>query len=147
MTMIQTVTRESPEPLREQVYDQLRQRIITGEYRSGAQLREGVLAGEFGISKTPVREALGRLVQEELVDVIARSGYVVRGMTLEEVEALFELRLLIEGAAARLAAERMTEPEIERLQLLMDVTFGPREQSYDDFFAANRDFHLAIAQG
>jgi DNA-binding GntR family transcriptional regulator len=147
MTMIQTVTRESSRPLAQQVYEQLRQRIITGEYQSGAQLREGVLAAEFGISKTPVREALGRLVQEELVDVIARSGYVVRGTTVEEVEALFELRLIVECAAARLAAERMTEPEIERLELLMDVTFGPRDHSYEDFFAANREFHLAIARG
>ncbi len=92
--------------LTEQAVEQIRSRIVGGEFELGAPLSENTLAAELGVSKTPVREALLRLRMEGLVSVLPQRGTIVFEMTAEELRELGELRETMELAALRLAASR-----------------------------------------
>lgn len=130
-----------------QVYDQLKRDIITCHIAPGQALFEGQLAERMGTSKTPVREALGMLVQEGFVEVQSRQGYRVTDITLADVQEVFFIRLLVEPAAAELAAERATAEQLRELQELSQKTyiFGDPE-TYERFIAENRAFHVKLAE-
>ncbi|WP_134680354.1 GntR family transcriptional regulator [Paracoccus ravus] len=124
----------------DQIYDILSQRIAERALAPGASLTETVLASEFGLSRTPVREALHRLAGEGLVERGARRAFFVRRMTAADLSDLFESLGEIEATCARLAALRMTE--IERDGLNRMVTEMPR-----DYARHNSSFHAAIRAG
>ncbi|MEN0139137.1 MAG: GntR family transcriptional regulator [Rhodococcus sp. (in: high G+C Gram-positive bacteria)] len=100
----------------EQVADGLRQMIISGELGPGDALSEVNLAETFGISRTPVREALKQLQIEGLVEIRSRVGTFVAAPSRREVNELFEMKQLLEGAAARLMAARGNIPELEAMK-------------------------------
>ena len=86
------------------VIAEMRRRIITGEAKSGALLSEIALAEELGVSRTPVREALKQLQTEGLVEIRPRVGTFVSAPSRRDITELFEMKELLEGAAARLLA-------------------------------------------
>jgi DNA-binding GntR family transcriptional regulator len=133
--------------LARRAYDALKQDILTCVLRPGAQIFEGELAARYGTSKTPVREALNLLVQEELVQVLPRRGYLVAPVTLRDVQEVYQLRLFLEAAAAELAAEHVAEDGLRHLKALVETryTYGDRE-SYSRFLRANREFHVSVAE-
>ena len=90
----------------DQVYEVLRERIASGEIERGSRLHQEDLAKEFGVSRTPVREALRRLAAEGLVDLFANRGARVATATDEQLRSSYETRLVVEPGAARIAAER-----------------------------------------
>ncbi|MBB4933535.1 DNA-binding GntR family transcriptional regulator [Lipingzhangella halophila] len=98
------------------VIAEMRGRIISGEVDPGAPLSELALADEFGVSRTPVREAFKQLQTEGLVEIRPRVGTFVTTPSRREITELFEMKELLEGAAARLLAQRGQVPEIDRLQ-------------------------------
>lgn len=98
------------------VIAELRRRIISGEAPSGAMLAELALAEELGVSRTPVREAFKQLQTEGLVEVRPRVGTFVAAPSRRDIVELFEMKELLEGAAARLLAQRGDVPELERLR-------------------------------
>ncbi len=98
------------------VIAEMRQRIINGRLEPGALLSELALADEFGVSRTPVREALKQLQTEGLVDVRPRVGTFVTTPSRREISELFEMKELLEGAAARLLAQRGKVAEIDLLE-------------------------------
>ena len=100
----------------EQVADGLRQMIISGELGPGDALSEVNLAETFGISRTPVREALKQLQIEGLVEIRSRVGTFVAAPSRREINELFEMKQLLEGAAARLMAARGNIPELEAMR-------------------------------
>ncbi|GAB2963454.1 GntR family transcriptional regulator [Amycolatopsis acidiphila] len=102
--------------LQEQVADGLRQMIINGELAPGDALSEVTLAETFGISRTPVREALKQLQTEGLVEVRSRVGTFVAAPSRREINELFEMKQLLEGAAARLMAARGDIPELAAMK-------------------------------
>ena len=93
--------------LSNQVYLHLRDAILNGTYQAGDSLVETKLAEELGVSRTPIREALRQLELEELVTAVPSRGAVVQGISPQDVDDIFVIRLLIEGQAARWAALRM----------------------------------------
>lgn len=99
-----------------QVADWLRRRIISGELESGAGLSEVALAREFGASRTPVREALKQLQTEGLVEVRPRVGTFVSAPSRLEIIELFQMKEILEGAAARLFAERAEAGLLETIR-------------------------------
>jgi DNA-binding GntR family transcriptional regulator len=101
--------------LQERVLDELRQGIIRGEYASGMALSEVALAQAFGISRTPVREAIKQLQVEGLVKVVPRVGTFVAEASRRDVVELFQLKEVLEGLAARLLAMRGRVAEVDRL--------------------------------
>lgn len=101
-------------------YQTLKHNILVCELGPGSPLFEGEIAEELGMSKTPVREALGMLVHEGLVEVRPRQGYRVTDVTIADVREVFQLRLLLEPAAAELAAERATPEDLQALRASVD---------------------------
>ncbi len=124
------------------VYDEIRDAIVAGRIKPGETLSENRLAAEFGTSRTPIREALHRLEIEALVERLPR-GVQVRETSPEEIIDIYDVRITLEGAAARAAAERATELDRRRLRAAQAamVSTGPdaRERA-----AANRAFHEAV---
>ncbi|MGH1571397.1 GntR family transcriptional regulator [Methylobacterium sp. P31] len=115
--------RSAPDRLRHKtvaaaVADSLRQRILNGELPPGAQLRQDALAEEFGISRIPVREALLQLEASNLVKIAPHRGAVVSGLSLEEVEDIFQLRGQLEPQLLLLSAPRLTTSDIQDLHAL-----------------------------
>jgi DNA-binding GntR family transcriptional regulator len=135
----------------DRAYHNIKAAIVQGRYRPGAPLSEVMLAREHGMSRTPVREGLARLWQERYLDRVAGHGYFVARVTVQSIRDTFDVRRLLEGAAAARAAELAAPEEIARLRQLATVPgTGPGEArsagpAYRDAEAANARFHLAIA--
>lgn len=104
----------------EQVYEELKKQIVVGKIKDGERLVEDTLAAEFGVSKTPVREALARLISEKLVERIPRKGVVVRAMSYEEVVDFLEVREVLEKFAIRKAAQKVSDVDIAILKQILD---------------------------
>ena len=128
-------------------YEHLKHLILTSELPPGAELREAALAEATGFGRTPVRDALRRLVHEGFVEVRPRQGYRVSFVTLARVRDLFEMRLLLEPTAVELAAQRAPQEALEALRPLAQEVYLPGDpRSYEQFLADNREFHVRIAQ-
>jgi DNA-binding GntR family transcriptional regulator len=114
----------------------------------GTRIVETELCDQLRVSRTPLREALNRLVYEGLVTPVPYRGYAVAPLTVEGIRELLEVRRINEAAAAVLGAARFTDDEIARIEMLAEVnyTIGDRE-SYTRYLRTNSAFHLAIAQG
>lgn len=108
--------------LRERVFREIRESILLGKYKQGDVLRETVIAKELNVSRTPVREAIRQLELEGLVYSIPNKETVVAGVTEEDVEDIFMIRSRLEGLAARRAAERITENELDEMKEVLDLT-------------------------
>lgn len=103
-------------PLREIVFESLREAIIHGRLKPGERLMEVQLAEEMGVSRTPVREAIRKLELEGFVVMIPRKGAYVASISVKDIVDVFEVRAALEGLAAGLAAERATSDELEDME-------------------------------
>jgi len=131
--------------LHRDVADQIRDMIVEGELPPGERINEGALSEQFGISRTPLREALKVLASEGLVELRPNRGTRVSAITPEEVGELFEAVSGIERMAGELAALRMTERDIERLKGLherMERHYEAGERH--DYFRLNQQIHNTI---
>ena len=127
----------------DQVHAELLERIVAGELPPGARLRQEALAEELGVSRTPLREALARLVSEGLVEFVPNRGATVARRDFTDMQNAWRARLVIEPGAARLAAERRDPAAIERMR---ETVLRQRSVADDvtSSFALNREFHLAL---
>lgn len=121
------------------ILDQIREGVL----KAGDRLREQDIAARFGMSRTPVREALGRLLEKRLLVTAGGRGLTVRALAPSEVIELYSMREILEGAAARLAAQHASMPELAALADL-EVAFGREGADYAELARLNRDFHDAI---
>ncbi|QEH68648.1 GntR family transcriptional regulator [Cellulosilyticum sp. ST5] len=108
--------------LREKVFKSIRESILEGKYKPGDALREATIAKELNVSRTPVREAIRQLELEGLVQSIPNKETVVTGVSQEDVQDIFMIRSRLEGMAAKLAAERITPEELEKLKEVLELT-------------------------
>ena len=135
------------EPLQlERVYQEIKWRIVHARYAPAFVLSEGMLARVHRASRTPVRDALARLQEEGYVDRVPRRGFRVSPITASTLKHTYEVRRVIEGEAAALAAERADAGAIARMREmatypLLDAT----PESYVLRLKTNDDFHLAVA--
>lgn len=125
--------------VRSQAANELRDRILTGRLARGERIDLDELSGEFGISRTPVREALLELSYEGLVAVTPRSGITVLGITPDDAIDNFAVLAALSGKAAEWATARLSPDELAELRVLADAIAGA-----DDVVAANRRFHRAL---
>ena len=107
-------------PLRDVVFENLRGAIVEGKLKPGQRLMEVQLAEQLGVSRTPVREAIRKLELEGLVVMIPRKGAYVANMSLKDVIDVLEIRASLEGLAASLAAERITDEDIKKLESIVE---------------------------
>lgn len=134
--------------IQSRVISAMRTRIINGEVAAGAALSELALADEFGVSRTPVREALKQLQTEGLVEIRPRVGTFVTSPSRREIIELFEIKELLEGAAARLLAQRGNVPELEALkENLAQADRAVRRDDRERYGTLVHDFHDLLIQG
>ncbi|MGN6765474.1 MAG: GntR family transcriptional regulator [Rhizobiaceae bacterium] len=130
----------------------LRRRILSGEIAGGTRLYEVPLAEDLQISRTPVREAMSRLVEEGLLERARSGGFVVRSFGVSDVIDAIELRGVLEGTAARLAAERGVAvddlAQIRDIVARLDECFGvePGDVEFDLYSDLNAKFHEQLAR-
>jgi DNA-binding GntR family transcriptional regulator len=122
--------------------------VLSGEFPPGLRLDEGMLAERYGVSRTPVREALRQLASTGLIEVKPRRGATVATATSAQLETLFGAMAEIEATCARLAAMGMTPIERRRLQSAQDAMAAiALRDDRDAYSAANIDFHTQIYLG
>ncbi len=132
----------------EQVRDRLREDILAGRLEPGTELSEVALAGDFGISRGPLREALGRLASEGLVTVTPRRGAVVTQLSRQEFIDAYQVREALETLAVRLAVPLISDAEVAHLRELCELMArAARENQVRLFFDTNNSFHEALVRG
>ena len=122
---------DSYQPLREVVCESLRDAIRKGILKPGQRIMEIKLAEELGVSRTPVREAIRKLELEGYVVMMPRRGTYVADMSIRDINEIFEIRTALESLSNGLAAEHITEDELEHLQRLL-VVIGGYIKEYED---------------
>jgi DNA-binding GntR family transcriptional regulator len=142
--------------LRQQAYDHIHALIVSGRLAAGSRVSELSLAGQIGVSRTPVREAIRRLVHEGLLEQVPRLGTVVRAPQRRDIVELYEIREALEGHAVRQAADRITADELTRLTRLCDELRRLGRQLQESkartldaagmrrFLAADLGFHMTL---
>jgi DNA-binding GntR family transcriptional regulator len=120
-------TRPDRQLVTDWVYEEIRGAIVDLRLQPGAPLREAAIATQLGVSKTPVREALGRLEQEGLVEATSFKGAVVSDYSERDLEEIYELRELLEGAAARAAATDANAETLAALHGVIDRSRAARD--------------------
>ena len=138
---------DSYQPLREVVCETLRDAVRRGVLQPGERLMEIQLAEELGVSRTPVREAIRKLEMEGYVIMMPRRGTYVADLSIRDVNEVFEIRTSLESLASGLAAERITEDELEKLQRLL-VEIGAHIQNGDmeSIVRTDTEFHDLLYQ-
>ena len=134
---------------RDRAYEVLRRRLVGGHFKPGQQLKEEPLAKELGLSRTPVRTALRRLVEDGLATDTAGQGVRVSEWSDWDVEETFQLRMLLEPYASSLAAERGGPELLDALEAsnqAMAEGIAARPTDIGRIQAANRDFHHALME-
>lgn len=130
--------------LADQIFEKLEHDILVGEYEKGETLTELKLSETLGVSRTPIREALRRLAQENLI-YMSTKGAVVVGLTPEDIEEVYEIRVRIEGYATRLATERATDAQIEELFDMVELQeFYIQKGDADRAMDCDSKFHRLI---
>lgn len=117
MSELQAIT--PVQPIREVVYEQLKQAIISGTYAVGERLLEHDLAAKLQVSRTPVREALRRLEAEGLLEALPKHGLVVKCYTDDDIREIYMIRRALESLAAEFAAVNATKRDIALLETLV----------------------------
>jgi DNA-binding GntR family transcriptional regulator len=130
---------------RDEIVKALEAEIVSGALAAGDRVDERALAARFGVSRTPVRDAIGRLASLGLVEVRPRSGSYVARTSLDELLQLFEVMANLEGLCAGYAAERMDPAEQAELRARVEVCLGQRDP--EAYALANYAFHNTIYRG
>jgi DNA-binding GntR family transcriptional regulator len=132
-----------PQSLGEQAYDLIRSDIVLCKLAPGSEVTEAGLAEFYRLGRAPIRSALSRLCQDGFVNVVPRRGYVIAPITLKGVQEIFELRLILEPAAARIATGHV---DLARLRANNSGPTASDSKQNLRFLTSNRAFHLAIAE-
>jgi GntR family transcriptional regulator of vanillate catabolism len=126
----------------------LRELVLRGEFAPGERLLELALVAKLGVSRTPIRLALDRLAHEGLLEPTPSGGFVVRQFTISDVWDAIDIRGVLEGTAARLAAERLEDPSelarIRSFQSQMDAIPPTSIDSFAQYMELNERFHTEL---
>ncbi|HPT68734.1 MAG TPA: GntR family transcriptional regulator [Syntrophomonas sp.] len=139
------VNLDSYKPLRELVLEAIREAIKNGTLQPRERLMEIQLADDLGVSRTPVREALRKLEQEGFIVMVPRKGAYVSDLSMKDVADVFEIRAALEGLAGALAAERITDEELELMErMLVEKGEAINQNDIDKLVEADTKFHEAM---
>ena len=144
---LEPIRLDSYQPLREVVCETLRDAVRRGVLKPGERLMEIQLAEELGVSRTPVREAIRKLEMEGYVIMMPRRGTYIADLSIRDINEVFEIRTSLESLASALAADRITEDELEKLQRLL-VQIGTHIKSGDmeSIVRTDTEFHDLLYQ-
>ena len=141
------MTRIAPTALYQEVAERLRQRIFAHELTHGDWIDEQKLAEQYGISRTPLREALKVLAAEGLVDLKPRRGCYVTEISRQDIDDIFPLMAMLEGRCAFIAVQLAKPADIRDLKAIHEkLELAAKESRIDAFFEANQEFHRRIQE-
>jgi DNA-binding GntR family transcriptional regulator len=131
--------------LSEIIYEDLKHKIQRGAISVEERLQEDNLTKNYATSRTPIRDALRKLEQENIIEKLPYGGYQVKELTMDAVEEVFGIRGVLEGYAAVLATQRATEAEIKEMDdILAKSEKALREDDYETFIESNTEFHAKL---
>ena len=131
--------------LRRKVFAIIEEAVLNDKYKKGESLIESKLATELGVSRTPIREALTQLEHEGLVQLIPNKGALVTGISPKDIQDIYTIRMMIEGLAARWAAENITGEEIKELKEAVDLEeFYTSKADIEHLIQLDSRFHQVI---
>lgn len=132
-------------PLREIVFETIRNAIISGTLKPGERLMEVQMAESLGVSRTPVREAIRKLELEGLVIMLPRKGAFVADLSVKDLTEVLEIRAALEGLAAGLASIRINEQELEELEMIaLNFHKSIDNANIDELIQRDLEFHEAM---
>ncbi len=137
---------ERPTLIREEVYTHLRDLILSGELQPGDKLAEADLSARLGVSRTPIREAIQRLVQDGLLEASANRGVWVRRLSLSEARDTYTVRATLDALAAELAARQHDQADARALQDALNTLEGAPSGDHRLQTRLDLTFHRAITQ-
>ena len=130
----------------EKVLEALREDIINWVYEENDMITEAEISEKFGVSKTPSREALNYLCMEGFLDKIPNKGYLVRGLSVAELQSLFQFRGILEKASAELAIQYAGKEELTHLEVEVHKQIAAmKEGTYRQYSDMNMQFHMSVA--
>ena len=134
--------------LPDRIYGELKRWILSGHIKPDQHLREKQLCDDLKVSRTPLREALNRLSNEELVVYRPHCGYLAASLSAEDFRQLQDLRLIVESKVAALAAIRATPADIKKLRpaAVMPAVVTGEDAGFVEFCRANARFHLLLVE-
>jgi DNA-binding GntR family transcriptional regulator len=138
------------QPLSKQAYQLIKTDIVTCKLAPGQLIGQAALTQDYQMGVTPVREALRQLVQEGFVQSVPRMGYIVSLITVQDIEEIYEMRMILEVAAVRMAATRGSMDQLKSLLQSANFRYTFKDPaSYTEFLDQNAGFHhqIAIASG
>lgn len=137
----------TPQSLRDLAYESIKHRIITCEFKPGEYINEARVSAVLGLGRTPVHQAIDRLMLDGMVEVIPRKGVIVKPVSFDEVIQIIEARLIIEPQAIRLATERAEEGDIAALEdILGRAQQWAAVHNIEQMMLLDREFHLVLAR-
>lgn len=129
-------------PIREMIYESIRQAIFDGELKPGDRLVEKDLAEKMRVSRTPIREALRKLETEGLIKHVPRKGVVVKGFSPEDIIEIYSIRQALEALAITYTIKNITETEIKKLKVLIEEMAAlTEEDETEDLFNTSQEFN------
>ena len=141
------LTAQHHKPLRDIIYDDLKMGILTGKILPGTRLLEVELADKMGVSRTPVREAIRRLEKEGLVNIEPRHGAYAAKVSVEDMIEILEVRELMESMAAQLAANRITQEQLDTLlQTENEYQKAVKSGDVEDMIVLDAKFHKQVVE-
>lgn len=136
---------EGYELLSQKVYRVLKAEIIKGSLKPGTKLLEGKIAKQMGVSRTPIREALRELAAEGFVKMSPNQGMIVINSSIEDIQEVLQIRGVLEGLAARLAAEKINQKEVNELEkYLKQMEIFTKKDDALAFSEMDAEFHELI---
>jgi GntR family transcriptional regulator, rspAB operon transcriptional repressor len=137
--------RQPRQSLRDAAYEAIKHQIITCKFKPGECINEASVAALLGFGRTPVHQALDRLMLEDMVDVIPRKGVIVKPVILSDVLQMIDVRLVNEAYCAQLAAERADDADIKTLEAVVGrARKAILDRNIQLMMMLDRDFHLAL---
>ena len=125
-----------------QIFNRIRDDILSGNYAPGEELKEATLGKQLGVSRTPVREALRQLELEGLVTIIPNRGAFVEGISKDDIQDIYEIRSLLEGLFAKKAVTGITYKELEELEENLYLTeFHIQKEHFEQILELDNRFH------
>jgi len=132
--------------LSEKAYYLIKEKIVTLELLPFSVINEQALMEELELGRTPIREALLRLAAEGLVDIVPRRGMFVASIKITDLQKIFEVRMLLEGFCARLAAQRITEEQIAQMEAILQRLGQVQNGDVETLMVIDERFHALLYQ-
>lgn len=132
--------------LSDEVYDVLKEMIITGKLEPGEKLPEEELTKKLGVSRTPIRQAISALAQDNLVDMISRRGAFVAKLSRQDITEIYDIRMALEGLAVRLSVHYLSDRDLSKMTRVLEQAEAALEKYPEQAIDADLMIHEMIAK-